>query len=59
MLRPLRVEALGFDPPIGYDELVARGFSPASLDTIVEHELPGELGARAILVYRAPGGQGR
>lgn len=29
------------------------------LDTIVEHELPGELGARAILVYRAPGGQGR
>ena len=29
------------------------------LDTIVEHELPGEMGGRAVLVYRAPGGQGR
>jgi 16S rRNA (guanine527-N7)-methyltransferase len=29
------------------------------LDTILEHELPGELGGRAVLVYRAPGGQGR
>jgi 16S rRNA (guanine527-N7)-methyltransferase len=28
------------------------------LDTVWEHTLPGELGARAILVYRAPGGQG-
>jgi 16S rRNA (guanine527-N7)-methyltransferase len=28
------------------------------LDTVWEHELPGELGARAILVFRAPGGQG-
>ncbi len=28
------------------------------LDTVWEHELPGELGKRAILVYRAPGGQG-
>lgn len=27
------------------------------LDTVWEHELPGELGQRAILVYRAPGGQ--
>lgn len=26
------------------------------LDTVWEHELPGELGKRAILVYRAPGG---
>ena len=29
------------------------------LDTILEHELPGEMGGRAVLVYRAPGGQGR
>jgi len=29
------------------------------LDTILEHELPGEMGKRAALVYRAPGGQGR
>ena len=28
------------------------------LDTVWEHELPGGLGARAILVYRAPGAQG-
>ncbi|HIF40076.1 MAG TPA: 16S rRNA (guanine(527)-N(7))-methyltransferase RsmG [Planctomycetes bacterium] len=28
------------------------------LDTVWEHELPDELGARAILVYRAPGGAG-
>lgn len=28
------------------------------LDTVWEHVLPGEMGARAILVYRAPGGQG-
>ncbi len=28
------------------------------LDTVWEHELPAEMGARAILVYRAPGGQG-
>jgi 16S rRNA (guanine527-N7)-methyltransferase len=28
------------------------------LDTVWEHELPGELGGRAILVYRAPGGHG-
>ncbi len=28
------------------------------LDTVWEHELPGEMGGRAILVYRAPGGQG-
>jgi 16S rRNA (guanine527-N7)-methyltransferase len=28
------------------------------LDTVWEHKLPGELGARAILVYRAPGGHG-
>ena len=28
------------------------------LDTVWEHTLPGEMGARAILVYRAPGGQG-
>ena len=28
------------------------------LDTVWEHKLPGDLGARAILVYRAPGGQG-
>ena len=28
------------------------------LDTVFEHELPGEMGGRAILVYRAPGGQG-
>lgn len=28
------------------------------LDTVWEHELPGEMGARAILVYRAPGGAG-
>jgi 16S rRNA (guanine527-N7)-methyltransferase len=26
------------------------------LDTVWEHELPGELGGRAVLVYRAPGG---
>jgi 16S rRNA (guanine527-N7)-methyltransferase len=29
------------------------------LDTVWEHELPGELGKRAVLVYRAPGGAGR
>ncbi|HED66850.1 MAG TPA: hypothetical protein ENJ09_15005 [Planctomycetes bacterium] len=29
------------------------------LDTILEHELPGEMGGRAVLVYRAPGGRGR
>ena len=29
------------------------------LDTVWEHELPGELGGRAVLVYAAPGGQGR
>ncbi|MEM6675189.1 MAG: 16S rRNA (guanine(527)-N(7))-methyltransferase RsmG [Planctomycetota bacterium] len=28
------------------------------LDTVMEHELPEELGARAIVVYRAPGGDG-
>jgi len=28
------------------------------LDTVCEHELPGDLGKRAILVYRAPGGMG-
>lgn len=28
------------------------------LDTVWEHELPGEMGERAILVYRAPGGHG-
>lgn len=28
------------------------------LDTVWEHELPGEMGKRAILVYRAPGAQG-
>lgn len=28
------------------------------LDTVWEHELPGEMGSRAILVYRAPGGAG-
>jgi len=29
-----------------------------SLDTVWEHELPEEMGKRAILIYRAPGGQG-
>ena len=28
------------------------------LDTVWEHELPGEMGQRAVLVYRAPGGHG-
>ncbi|MDP6539315.1 MAG: 16S rRNA (guanine(527)-N(7))-methyltransferase RsmG [Planctomycetota bacterium] len=28
------------------------------LNTVFEHELPGEMGKRGILVYRAPGGQG-
>lgn len=28
------------------------------LDTVYEHELPGDFGARAILIYRAPGGAG-
>lgn len=28
------------------------------LDTVNEHELPDEMGARAIVVYRAPGGDG-
>jgi 16S rRNA (guanine527-N7)-methyltransferase len=28
------------------------------LDTVWEHELPAEMGKRAVLVYRAPGGQG-
>lgn len=28
------------------------------LDTVMEHELPDEMGARAIVVYRAPGGDG-
>jgi len=29
------------------------------LETVWEYELPGGLGERAVLVYRAPGGQGR
>ncbi|MEW6074583.1 MAG: 16S rRNA (guanine(527)-N(7))-methyltransferase RsmG [Planctomycetota bacterium] len=29
------------------------------LETVWEHELPGGMGGRAVLVYRAPGGQGR
>jgi len=29
------------------------------LDTVWEYKLPDELGQRAVLVYRAPGGQGR
>lgn len=29
------------------------------LDTVWEYKLPEELGSRAVLVYRAPGGQGR
>ena len=28
------------------------------LDTVHEHELPDEMGARAVVVYRAPGGDG-
>ena len=28
------------------------------LDTVWEHELPGDMGGRAVLVYRAPGGHG-
>jgi len=28
------------------------------LDTVWEHELPGEMGGRAVLFYRAPGGAG-
>ena len=28
------------------------------LDTVMEHELPDEMGARAVVVYRAPGGEG-
>jgi hypothetical protein len=28
------------------------------LDTVMEHELPAEMGKRAVLVYRAPGGHG-
>jgi 16S rRNA (guanine527-N7)-methyltransferase len=28
------------------------------LDTVWDHELPGDMGKRAILVYRAPGGMG-
>ena len=28
------------------------------LNTVFEHELPGEMGKRGILVYRAPGGHG-
>jgi 16S rRNA (guanine527-N7)-methyltransferase len=28
------------------------------LDTVFEYKLPGDMGERAILVYRAPGGQG-
>ena len=28
------------------------------LDTVLEHELPEEMGARAMVVYRAPGGDG-
>jgi 16S rRNA (guanine527-N7)-methyltransferase len=29
-----------------------------TLDTVWEHELPDDMGKRAILIYRAPGGQG-
>ncbi|HEX6884031.1 MAG TPA: 16S rRNA (guanine(527)-N(7))-methyltransferase RsmG, partial [Planctomycetota bacterium] len=29
------------------------------LDTVWEYKLPAEMGDRAVLVYRAPGGQGR
>jgi 16S rRNA (guanine527-N7)-methyltransferase len=28
------------------------------LSTVLEHELPGDMGKRAVLVYRAPGGAG-
>lgn len=28
------------------------------LDTVMEHELPEEMGKRAVVVYRAPGGEG-
>jgi 16S rRNA (guanine527-N7)-methyltransferase len=28
------------------------------LDTVLEHELPDEMGSRAMVVYRAPGGDG-
>ena len=28
------------------------------LDTVLEHELPDEMGSRALVVYRAPGGDG-
>ena len=30
----------------------------SKLDTVLEHELPEEMGARAMVVYRAPGGDG-
>ena len=39
----------------GEREVERLGFS---LDTVWEYELPGEMGKRALLVYRAPGGQG-
>ncbi len=29
------------------------------MDTVFEYELPGEMGKRAVLVYRAPGSQGK
>jgi 16S rRNA (guanine527-N7)-methyltransferase len=29
------------------------------MDTVWEHKLPGDMGQRALLVYRAPGGQGQ
>jgi len=29
-----------------------------TLDTVMEHELPEEMGKRAVVVYRAPGGEG-
>lgn len=47
LLAPFRVDALGYDPPIGRNELEARGFTPSALDGIFE-------AAQVIFVLAAP-----
>jgi 16S rRNA (guanine527-N7)-methyltransferase len=51
----LKGPAWGREVRAGEREAERLGFR---LDTVWEHKLPGEMGNRAILVYRAPGGHG-
>ena len=51
----LKGNSWGREVRAGEREAERLGFK---LDTVSEHELPEEMGARAIVVYRAPGGDG-